>query len=675
MKARNFLIAAAFMALSLLGTGCKKHGSWQAAVGTPVQFRAVSGVPSAKADTKTAYSDEVVDSYERLNWVAGDKVAIFMAYESVDNYKVLDYTVGAPTADGRYSRASVSAVGEAHEWQGEESHFFASLYPSPSVKEPGDNWKNKLDIYEVLVTYPAEQAVTPKGTTGADALTLLPDMDYAYMFALSPENLPADGPVTLSYKPVFTAFTVEISAGDNDALDLTEFRLVSHNEEEPLALTKNIYTDETSDEGQTVSVNLEGIQLTRGGDPLILTVLVNGYYVDPVNFSSLTLEFSGSQIGDRKLDLTKDGEWITFKGNAKHRISGLSFPALDQGSAGGQEINWNGTVSEDVYWHGAEGEDINWGGNKPYVLPGRYSISSTQAVNFSRGNLVYKGGEWDFHKQQYDRCFKENGPVEIGPDATFDLFAWATAGIAAADETMVHYQPWDYSDQVISGQENTNPYGFGPSAQNLPDKVSWDAYAAYCDWGNNYKLKQRLGSGWFTMSAYEWEYIFREREASTVNGIQNARFAKAKVNGLPGMLIFSDNFGTDYAGDQSIFSQININNTSKSDTEYDFINLSLRVWRDVEAAGAVFLAPTGALLPVEGEPFVYVSEEGNYLNLYWSSTSSVSYSDEDGDSVPDTLRGLLASVFGCEGREVITSEDGALERNMNCGVRLVKLAE
>ena len=189
------------------------------------------------------------------------------------------------------------------------------------------------------------------------------------------------------------------------------------------------------------------------------------------------------------------------------------------------------------------------------------------------------------------------------------------------------------------------------------------------------RMKQRLGSGWFTMSAYEWEYIFREREASTVNGVQNARFAKAKVNGLPGMLIFSDNFGTDYAGDQSIFSQININNTSKSDTEYDFINLSLKVWRDVEAAGAVFLAPTGALLPVEGEPFVYVSEEGNYLNLYWSSTSSVSYSDEDGDSVPDTLRGLLASVFGCEGREVITSEDGALERNMNCGVRLVKLAE
>ena len=664
MKARNFLIAAAFMALSLLGTGCKKHGPWKAAVGTPVQFRAVSGAPSAKADTKTAYSDEVVDSYERLNWVAGDKVAIFMAYESVDNYKVLDYTVGAPTADGRYSRASVSAVGEAHEWQGEESHFFASLYPSPSVKEPGDNWKNKLDIYEVLVTYPAEQAVTPKGTTGADALTLLPDMDYAYMFALSPENLPADGPVTLSYKPVFTAFTVEISAGDNDALDLTEFRLVSHNEEEPLALTKNIYTDDTSDEGQTVSVNLEGIQLTRDGDPLILTVLVNGYYVDQVNFSSLTLEFSGSQIGDRKLDLTKDGEWITFKGNTKHRISGLSFPALDQGSAGGQEINWNGTVSEDVYWHGAEGEDINWGGNKPYVLPGRYSISSTQAVNFSRGNLVYKGGEWDFHKQQYDRCFKENGPVEIGPDATFDLFAWATAGIAAADETMVHYQPWDYSDQVISGREDTNPLGYGPSITNVPYQHSWaDGFASYCDWGNNYKLKQKLGSGWFTLSAEEWEFIFETRAASTVNGVENARFARVTIHGTPVLMIFSDNFGDAFralGGDDSIFAADNINNNSRA-WLFSQIVLSYAEWHLAEEAGAVALPPCGGLIKMEDSCYVYVKnpEEGYTLNVVWSSTS-----EGPGD----------ASMFGYAG-EMVTGEDGSWPRNMGAGVRLVKLAE
>ena len=665
MKTRRILLAAALVALMMLPVGCKKYSFTG---GGNVHFK----VSTQTASTKTAYSGEVVEGKERINWLQNDRLAIFMmiagATEEESSYSILDYTVKSITTAGAKSIGTVEPVGEAHQW-GEGTHAFAALYPSPRVDA---NWANEIDLYKLKLTYPAVQTLTPKGTTGADALTLLPDMKYAYLFAFPQTFDSSVGTVTLSLEPVFTAYEISISAGDNDVLNLTGFRLKSNRATEPIAGVKNLWTREATDESTTVSVDLSGIQLTRDGAPLVFTVFTYGW---DQTFHSLTLEFTGTEIGTRTLDLKQNGEWISFAGCKKHKISGLDFPALDEGTAGGQGINWNGTVSEDIYWYGAEGEDINWGGNKPLVLPGKFSISETEQVQFARGNLIYKGGKWDFHKQQYDRCFKENGPVELSETATFDLFGWATAGIAASDATMKYYQPWSFNTSVIPGQEITNPYGFGPSAQKVGDKQSWNP--DYCDWGNNYKLKECLGSGWFTMSAYEWEYMLQDRAASTVNGKANARFAKAKVNGLPGLLIFPDTFGTDYAGDQSIFTAVNINNSDKHETDYDFINLSLATWKDVEAAGAVFLAPTGVIFLEEGQPCVYVSVGDMYINFYWSSTCSYGFDDHDNDGIPDDLDSIFcgASVFGCEGTEVVTSEDGALERHMPCAVRLVRLAE
>ncbi len=671
MKARSIVIAAALAALTVLSAGCKKH-SFRAT--GPIRFAVSSTTPG----TKSAYSGDIIGSKERIDWVEDDKLAIFMAWGSpetdIEGTEIRDYSVASISTDGVKSKATVTPVDEPLQWLEDEDklYTFAALYPSPSVApfEEG-KWENKLELYNLTLTYPAVQTLTPKGATGADALTLLPDMKYAYMYAFPTDPVASTaGTVNLSLIPVFNAYEISISAGDNDEVNLTQFRLVSNREDEPLACVRNLYTDDSHGESTSITVDLTGIKLVRDGAPLVFTVFS---YAD--SYQEITLEFTGNEIGTRKLDMKRDGEWISFNAMLKHKITGLFFPKLDEGGAEGQGINWNGTIGEDLNWNGAEGEDINWGGNKPYVLPGKFSISATKQVQFARGNLIYKAGKWDFHKQQYDRCFKENGVVELSETATFDLFGWATAGIAASDATMRNYQPWSFNATVIPGQEITNPYGFGPSVQNVGDKEPWDP--VYCDWGNNYKLIECLGAGWFTMTAYEWEYIFHERAASTVNGVANARFAKAKVNGLPGLLIFPDTFGTDYAGAQSVFSAVNINSTSKYDSDYDFIDLPLKVWKDVEAAGAVFLAPTGAIIPEGGQPYVFVHEdESIYINVYWSSTCSYGYEDKDGDGNPDPDKiSVGASVFGCEGPEVITSEDGSLERQMNSAVRLVKLAE
>ena len=62
----------------------------------------------------------------------------------------------------------------------------------------------------------------------ADALTLLPDMKYAYMYAFPTDPVASTaGTVNLSLIPVFNAYEISISAGDNDEVNLTQFRLVS----------------------------------------------------------------------------------------------------------------------------------------------------------------------------------------------------------------------------------------------------------------------------------------------------------------------------------------------------------------------------------------------------------------------------------------------------------------
>ena len=356
MKARSIVIAAALAALTVLSAGCKKH-SFRAT--GPIRFAVSSTTPG----TKSAYSGDIIGSKERIDWVEDDKLAIFMAWGSpetdIEGTEIRDYSVASISTDGVKSKATVTPVDEPLQWLEDEDklYTFAALYPSPSVApfEEG-KWENKLELYNLTLTYPAVQTLTPKGATGADALTLLPDMKYAYMYAFPTDPVASTaGTVNLSLIPVFNAYEISISAGDNDEVNLTQFRLVSNREDEPLACVRNLYTDDSHGESTSITVDLTGIKLVRDGDPLVFTVFS---YAD--SYQELSLEFTGNEIGTRKLDMKKDGEWITFDATHKHKITGLFFPALDDASAGGQGINWGGMSGDDLGWNGAEGEDINW---------------------------------------------------------------------------------------------------------------------------------------------------------------------------------------------------------------------------------------------------------------------------------------------------------------------------
>lgn len=649
MKAQHIITAAAIAAIVVFAAGCKKHSFADG----QIRFTA-SSQPVA---TRTAYSGEVFSGIERIDWIEGDKVAIAMS--NAEGESNCDYRITNVSASSEKSVAQLANIGASGLQWGEGAHTFFALYPSPSVDS---DWPNSFSTESLVLSYPAVQTLTPKGESGADALILLPDMKYAYMVAYLSEVEP-ESTLELKFQPLFTAFEISVSAGDNDEVNLTGFRLISLEENEYLARVKDFYNDENDyDESESISVDLTGIKLTRDGGPLVFTVFA---YAD--GYTHLKLEFTGTEIGTRTLDLvnTTTGEAMHFGGFSKHRIHGLSFPKLDEGGAAGQGINWNGADGEDLNWNGAEGEDINWGGNRPYVLPGKFSVSESKQVQFSRGNLVYKAGEWDFHKQQYDRCFKENCSANFNSGSTFDLFGWATAGIAAADNTMVNYRPWIFNYTPITGQESTNPYGYGPSIENVPGGTNWDEYAEYCDWGSNYGVIQKAGAGWHTLSVAEWTYLFTLRSASEVNGVSNARFAKARVCGEPGLLLFPDDFGTRFTGDHSIFDANSINKLDKDASDFSDIVLSRTDWATAEAAGAVFLPAAGAVVSFFG---VSATSGSTIIAYYWSSTAATEVDKAMQIAVGST-------VMGGSTMKILYLTGNAIIRGTGCSVRLVKTVE
>ena len=204
-----------------------------------------------------------------------------------------------------------------------------------------------------------------------------------------------------------------------------------------------------------------------------------------------------------------------------------------------------------------------------------FSISPTERVYFSKGNLQYKASTdtWRFAEHQWDCAGTNNQNISPTYNDWIDLFGWGT------------------------GDNPTN------SSKNEED------YETFNDWGEN-----AISNGgnkakiWRTLTKDECNYVFCQR--NTASGI---RYAKATVNGIKGIILLPDNWNKNYyklkkVNDDSAFSDAN--------------KISLSTWlKKFEVNGAVFL-------PCAGERFgteVRGQFNSNYPFIieYWSATRDV----------------------------------------------------
>ncbi len=237
------------------------------------------------------------------------------------------------------------------------------------------------------------------------------------------------------------------------------------------------------------------------------------------------------------------------------------------------------------------------------VLPGLFSVSPTKKVRFSKGNLKYSRtslnddwstGTWSFMENQYGYEASGNTGDDYCNRTSISFFGWGTTGKKDRDynENEICFMP---NKTVIYEKPDPNNWStwidqtefYGPTG-------TYDlSVERYSDWG--YCMGGE-SSPWRTLSNVEFAYLlgFKQeepfREASTVCGVDNARYTKAKINGMYGVVIFPDEYN------QPSNIQLDCINYSKSNLPFNnsFVNtLSLDDWALMEAEGAVFLPAAG----------------------------------------------------------------------------------
>lgn len=263
------------------------------------------------------------------------------------------------------------------------------------------------------------------------------------------------------------------------------------------------------------------------------------------------------------------------------------------------------------------------------VLPQSFTVAEGRTVQFSKGNLQVNllTYNWRFAENQYDYIGEGNANIAENYNGFIDLFGWGTSNWNSGANA---YQPWATSTTA------TDYYPGGSYDNNLTGDY------ANADWGIINKIENGgFQSGmWRTLTKDEWEYLINTRSASTVGVYENARYAKATVNGVAGLIILPDSF-TMPSGVTAL-DKVNVSEAVFTANVYTTAD-----WAKLEAAGVVFLPAAGYRSGTE------VSLVGT-VGYYWSGT----YGDEYG-----------AYVVGFYDDNLLVN---GLDRSRGLSVRLVK---
>ena len=210
----------------------------------------------------------------------------------------------------------------------------------------------------------------------------------------------------------------------------------------------------------------------------------------------------------------------------------------------------------------------------PNFQPAVFSVSATEKVYFSQGNLLatYNGSSWtwSFAEHQYDYMGSAaanttiDGNGTVSANGTVDLFEWSTAatyfGIHNSKDNST------YSGEFVDW--GTNAISNGGNAANL----------------------------WRTLTYDEWNYLFNTR--TNANNLRS----QATVDGVHGYILLPDDF--------VLSAGFTFNANSQ---DWLLNNYSAMGWSKLEALGAVFLPAAGGRYGTD------VGSVGS-LGYYWSAT-------------------------------------------------------
>jgi len=350
---KKFAIASLAIASIVLLAGCQKDGKGFQA-GKQIRFTAGNG----PTETRTIYSADVVDGFERINWIAGDEIRIwspeagyrtgsegqYSSYTGDASGHFTDYVIDKVTKKGRYSEATLkNKTGNGLVWEDSDDdyHFYAA-YPSTAAQVSLTDGKATGLTIAASQSLSATKDSTKTFNIGGVSqenfpiVVLKPDMTTATMLAANKINYGAEE-VALDFHPAFTAFEITLVSSDSEeGIALESFTMTSSS-----SALAGTYTAEVNEAGNkytypVVSAVTEGEttnnSITFDLDNKTVSTekgLTFTVFALPQAIKGLTLEFQlANDGGVRKVDISKDidGADIEFAACKKHRITGLALP-------------------------------------------------------------------------------------------------------------------------------------------------------------------------------------------------------------------------------------------------------------------------------------------------------------------------------------------------------------
>ncbi len=163
-------------------------------------------------------------------------------------------------------------------------------------------------------------------------------------------------------------------------------------------------------------------------------------------------------------------------------------------------------------WEEGKTNTFTIGYEKPIdpLLPGKFSVSASKKVQFSRGNLFYNGSTYEFETNQYDHV--ENGAFNASHVAHF---YWSKDAAAARSNT--------YSDPSFTYADV-----FFTNATVDTPKSDFTV--------NGETGKYRI------LSAPEWQYVLFGRTVKGGTGLGYTHSVGITYGGIDGMVIYPDNY-------------------------------------------------------------------------------------------------------------------------------------
>ncbi|MCR5036186.1 MAG: hypothetical protein K6A73_02560 [Bacteroidales bacterium] len=341
---------------------------------------------------------------------------------------------------------------------------------------------------------------------------------------------------------------------------------------------------------------------------------------------------AGGTKGLMKIGTASAGAYVALLPSGNTNETWLYF---DSNSNEGQMKFLRGIQPAKYYAHSGAALNVTADAVLEGSLPGLFSVSATQRVRFSQGNLKYhcslENPEWRFAENQYEHVLYNADNYGENTGSWIYNFGWGTSGYGHRN---LYYQPWSngggYNDYTAYNDNNKSLYEEDGTAD-------W-GYNAISNGGNTKNI------GWRTLTGDEWQYLMFTRPTSTVAGRDNARFAKAYLFETKlGVIVFPDN----YTHPEGVASPININVTNSDAYSNRY---SLEDWLKMEAAGCVFLTHTET------------SKDANKKDVFWGIYWSSQYQD---------YAGALCLIWNRYSSSTGISRGSSLKHSRNA-VRLVR---